>query len=80
MAGAGLHMFLTVMEWESWSKYGGGCHLHRVKRESGRSGQMERRWPQVLHVIPTNGTVSGKCTAQLESPEDEKKNENKAKN
>lgn len=36
MAGAGLIVFVTVMEWESWGKYEGVCSLHTVKCESGR--------------------------------------------
>lgn len=33
-------------------------------------------WPNVLHVISTNGTVLGKYTAHLESQEDENKFKN----
>lgn len=72
MAGAGLNMFLTVLEWKNLGKYDGGCHLHRVKWESGQFGQMERGWPEVLHVISINSTVLGKDTAHLEPMEDEK--------
>lgn len=42
MAAAGLIIFITVMEWESWGKYEGMCSLHRVERESGGFEQMKR--------------------------------------
>lgn len=64
---AGLNMLLTIMEWKCWGKYDGSCHLHRVKWESRRLGQMKKGWPEVLHFISINSTILEKYTAHLES-------------